>query len=113
MLLGIAGLLGAGAGCESPAPGGRGSGRNVPQLDPVTATAAGLPAAEVLEGHRLVVAKCVRCHKFYAPADYTEPEWNSWMAKMSRKAHLDPAQNALLTRYLEAFRSVPGQQRAP
>jgi hypothetical protein len=47
----------------------------------------------------------MRCHKSYEPAAYSDPEWNRWMLKMRKKAHLAPGQEKLLSRYLGAYRS--------
>lgn len=95
------------AACQGPAHGGGDKG-TVPVLDPAAASAAGLSPQEVSDGARLCTAKCVRCHKFYSPAAYSESDWQRWMRKMSKKAKLDPAQEKLLTRYLGAFRSGAG-----
>jgi len=47
----------------------------------------------------------MRCHKSYEPVAYSQPLWDSWMFKMRKKAHLGPAQEALLHRYLDAYRA--------
>src|SRR6266545_1851261 len=64
------------AGCSSSAP------------------AKDLPGAENSVGHKLYVAKCAKCHKFYDPAKYSEADWKMWMKKMSKKAKLKPEQEA-------------------
>ena len=68
---------------------------------------AGLNPASAQEGRKLYDAKCLRCHKSYDPHAYTGPQWDAWMNKMSRKAHLDTGQQDLLVRFLEAVRSTP------
>jgi len=68
------------------------------------ARAAELSAKETRSAQELYEIKCAKCHKFYNPSDYSQPEWNEWMTKMSRKARLKPAQKELLTRYLQSFR---------
>ena len=68
-----------------------------------------LSPAEVSQARQLYLNKCARCHKFYSPALYSEAEWPVWMHKMSRKAKLDPAQEELLSKYLDGFRA-PRQQ---
>lgn len=50
-------------------------------------------------------SKCAKCHRFYEPKDYSEDEWRLWMAKMSKKAKLNPGQDRLLNRYLDSFRA--------
>jgi cytochrome c553 len=67
--------------------------------------ASDLTAQELKDGRKLYTAKCARCHKFYDPARYSEPEWNKWMEKMSKKAKLKPDQKELLSRYLDTFRT--------
>jgi Dihaem cytochrome c len=102
------------AGCQSPGPGGRTAGGPVPRLDEASADAAGLLAREVSDATHLYVAKCMRCHKSYNPAEYSDAEWHSWMTKMSRKARLKPGQQELLSRYLEAFRAAhTGEAKEP
>jgi hypothetical protein len=54
---------------------------------------------------RLYVGSCTRCHRIRNPADYAPEEWRLWSQKMSKKAKLDPAREALLVHYLLALRS--------
>lgn len=105
VLLTVAGL----AGCQTSVSSGRIAGGTVPILDADSARAAGLSLQEVGGAAKLYTAKCARCHKFYDPAVYSDPEWRSWMKKMSKKARLKSDQEQLLSRYLEAFR----EQRKP
>ena len=91
------------AGCESSGPPRRTLDR-VPQLDAATANAAGLSVQQVNEANEIYTVKCAKKNKFYDPAQYSQMEWDEWMRKMSRKAKLKPAQQELLTRYLNAFR---------
>ena len=65
---------------------------------------AGMSSEAISQATKLYTLKCARCHKFYDPADYNDAAWQSWMAKMSKKARLKPDQEQLLSRYLEAFR---------
>jgi len=90
------------AGCESSAPR-----RAIAALPPEAdehARAAGLSPGEIEGARKLHGARCARCHKFYDPGGYADAEWRAWMTKMSRKARLNPDQEQLLSRYLEAFR---------
>ncbi len=68
------------------------------------ARAGDLTAEEIRAGRKLHNTKCVRCHKAYDPAAYSETAWHEWMDKMSRKAKLKPDQKELLTRYLDDVR---------
>ena len=67
---------------------------------------AGLSADDIAQGAKLHTAKCARCHKFYDPAAYSDAEWRLWMTKMAKKARLTPDQEAVLSRYLHAFRAA-------
>ena len=68
------------------------------------AGAADLSAAQTRAAQELYEIKCAKCHKFYNPADYSQPDWDLWMKKMSKKAKLKPAQTELLSKYLQGFR---------
>jgi cytochrome c5 len=87
-------------GCEA-APKKKGSAA-IRELNPERA--AELPTSELAEGRRLYEIKCAKCHRFYDPAEYGRSEWDLWMKKMSRKAHLSPGEEQTLTRYLDLFR---------
>ena len=78
---------------------------SAPVLDEDVARRAGLSSSEVNDANRLYTSKCMRCHKSYEPAAYSQPDWNSWMIKMRKKAHLGSEQDQLLSRYLDAYRS--------
>jgi len=54
---------------------------------------------------KLYDAKCAKCHRFYEPSEYSQEEWQLWMAKMSKKAKLNPGQDKLLNHYLDAYRA--------
>ena len=69
------------------------------------AAAEKLSAAELAAARKLSTVKCVKCHKFYEPADYSQADWAEWMEKMRRKSKLKPEQFDLLSRYLEEARA--------
>lgn len=97
-LVGIAWALGA--GCSAPAP-------NPAAAPPALPPGAGHPQMtdpQIEAARALYIAKCSGCHRFYPPANYSAPEWDAWMRKMSRKARLQPDQEATLRAYLELFR---------
>jgi cytochrome c5 len=109
----LAALTGAGlASCASSPPSRRASGGRLPAPNAEAVRAVGLTALQSDEGLKLYNAKCTRCHKSYDPHSYTAPQWESWMSKMSRKAHLDAQQQDLLLRYLEAVRATPPSQNS-
>ena len=47
---------------------------------------------------KIYVAKCAKCHRFYDPTHYSQPDWVLWMEKMSAKSKLKAAQAELLNR---------------
>ena len=101
------------AGC---ATGPHGSDAIVPA--PVEAALAaeraGMMPAEISRAADLYSLKCAKCHKFYDPAGYNDPEWRTWMTKMSKKTRLEPDEEDVLTRYLNASRRQGvGQEQAP
>ncbi|MHB8521475.1 MAG: hypothetical protein ACYDH9_12060 [Limisphaerales bacterium] len=77
----------------------------MPSLTAAQISAAGLGENEIVAAATLCNLKCLKCHKFYAPDEYRDAEWNHWMVKMSKKARLKPDQQELLTRFLNAFRA--------
>lgn len=100
------------AGCRTSSSGGHTASSTIPALDAESARAAGFSLQQVHEATVVYTAKCARCHKFYDPTGYTDAEWHSWMRKMSTKARLNPNQEQLLSRYLEAIRTSGGAQKS-
>lgn len=100
-------LAAVGAGCQSPETGG--TGETLPP--PLPRETAEISRADEWRARDLYAVKCANCHRFYSPANYTDAEWAMWMRKMSRKSKLEPHQEELLRRYLDAFR--PGQGMSP
>jgi hypothetical protein len=98
-------LVGWGIGCRAAARTTSSSKVTLPR-EARPAPRVGLPAEEIKQAARLCTNKCLRCHKLYDPAQYSDTEWRSWMTKMSKKAHLQPDQEDLLSRYLGAFRTA-------
>ena len=98
------------SGCVS----GSGSGAVVPAPTEAAnaAARAGIAPGEIARAADLYALKCARCHRFYDPAAYPDAEWTVWMAKMSRKSRLIREDEALLGRYLDAWRR-PAAQAPP
>jgi hypothetical protein len=69
------------------------------------ARAEELSAEQAAAARKVYAAKCAKCHRFYEPTNYTEPAWRNWMEAMSRKARLKRDQDALLSKYLDAYRA--------
>jgi hypothetical protein len=104
VFVGLAAAL-APLGCQSPQAAA--SGGQAVSLPPLPAGRQLIPPEQERQAVHLYLNKCARCHKFYDPREYTDAAWQSWMRKMSRKAKLEPEQEALLWRYLDAFRAGP------
>lgn len=91
-------------GCRTTTDAVKASSKPTLRLDARPTPRAGLSAEEIRKGAKLSLGKCVRCHQLYDPKAYQDAEWRTWIAKMSRKAHLKPNQEELLSRYFEAFK---------
>ena len=79
-------------------------------VDP-TVSADALAAREIAAARKIYVAKCAKCHRFYDPTNYAEPDWRVWMEKMNKKSKLNAEQSSLLNRYLDVYRAgeLPGK----
>lgn len=89
-----------GLGCTAPTP-------NPAAAPPVLPPGSGAPQLsdpQIESARALYIAKCTGCHKFYPPGNYSARDWDTWMRKMSRKARLQPEQEATLRAYLDLFR---------
>lgn len=69
------------------------------------ASAEELTAKEIEAARKIYVAKCAKCHRFYEPTDYSDPDWRIWMEKMNKKSKLRAGPSDLLNRYLDAYRA--------
>src|SRR5258708_5027034 len=92
-------------GCQGPTPHSDAHRIRTLPLSAKPANTAGLSAAEINDGRKLFIAKCARCHPLYDPSPYSDMEWSRWLTKMSKKAHLKPQQQQLLSLYLAGFRT--------
>lgn len=92
------------AGCSTTGPTTPFANKPTLPNDAQPARPTDLTNSQLAEARQICVAKCARCHPMYHPASYEEDEWQLWMAKMSRKAHLKPVQSELIGRYLAGFR---------
>lgn len=64
-----------------------------------------LSPAEEAAARKLYTLKCAKCHEFYEPSAYSEPEWRKWMSKMRKKSHLSVSDYDLLLKYTLELRS--------
>ena len=93
------------ADCAAAGPSRNQTSPKAPVVSVEAAQTAGLSAQELSEATKLYTTKCMRCHKSYEPRVYEQSQWESWMGKMRKKAHLSPEQEKLLGRYLGAYRT--------
>jgi cytochrome c5 len=84
----------------------RAGSNTAPVLDEAAAQNAGLDSQTAATARRVYTTKCMRCHKSYEPSIYSQPQWEAWMVKMRKKAHLSQDQDVLLSRYLDACRAA-------
>ena len=55
---------------------------------------------ELAEGKGLYENNCAKCHKLYAPSDFSSEEWKPIVARMQKKAHLDDLQGQKIYNYV-------------
>jgi len=59
-------------------------------------------AEEVAFGKTIYNQKCGRCHRLYAPDEFSMRKWDKVLPVMFQKAHLDTAQQRLVRAYVTA-----------
>jgi len=70
--------------------------------------AAGEPVIDQTAAARnLYINRCSKCHKLYQPSNYSDQKWQRWMAKMGRKAKLQPQQQVAVSNYIETVLRHP------
>ncbi len=67
--------------------------------------ASGFSEVDRKKANDLYLTKCTKCHKLYDPKSYNDEQWDGWMKKMKKKAHLSGEQDALIRQYLDSLRS--------
>jgi hypothetical protein len=74
------------------------------------ASCAGAPAAPqgAPDPERLYRTKCTACHRAYEPASRTRAEWGAVLGRMSKKAHLTPAETQTVGGFLASHASDAG-----
>lgn len=75
--------------------------------DTLSANAAFLDEKDLVAARKLALRKCTKCHKFYAPSNYSLGEWDQWMDRMARKSKLSAAQEKQIRSYLATLRPKP------
>lgn len=66
----------------------------------------GVASADILEGQKLYVGKCAKCHGLPVVEEYTEDRWPKLMAWMAPKANMDDAQREKTLKYVLAARDI-------
>ncbi|UMY65188.1 MULTISPECIES: cytochrome c [unclassified Flavobacterium] len=79
-----------------------GAGKAAPPPPPPPAPAAPLTAQQE-EGHQLYENNCGKCHKLFAPNDFSKTEWKPILAEMQPKAKLNNDDMAKIKSYLDVY----------
>lgn len=61
----------------------------------------------VVEGRRLYLTTCTKCHAAEPVRDYSEVEWSTILPDMAEESHFSPAQTAAVAAYVRAVLSTP------
>lgn len=71
----------------------------VATVEPVKTNTSVL-TAEVAEGKNLYENNCAKCHKLFAPDDYSKEDWMPILTRMAKKAHLEDVETGKIYAYL-------------
>ena len=81
--------------CASKTPTQVAEVKNVPAIK-------GVMTKELAEGLSLYENNCAKCHNLYNPKDFSSEAWKPILVKMQKKAHLDDAQIASISNYINS-----------
>ncbi|RZJ28578.1 MAG: cytochrome c [Flavobacterium sp.] len=73
---------------------------NVPQMP---APAKTVNAERVAQGKSIYEGSCAKCHKLFSPTDFSSAEWGPILMRMQPKAHLQDADMALVSDYINSL----------
>ncbi|MFM2290475.1 MAG: hypothetical protein RIS29_288 [Bacteroidota bacterium] len=59
--------------------------------------------AEITQGKEIYDNKCGKCHKLFAPAEFSRKRWPGIVDNMQRKAKITDEQKALVVAYVSAY----------
>jgi cytochrome c5 len=86
---------------ETTAQRGEIIAENKPEvLSPVTHDPETVKLAATYDGKNLYSNSCGRCHKLYAPADYSKENWVPILKRMQKKARTTDAETLAIFDYL-------------
>lgn len=58
------------------------------------------PSANVLEGKKIMEAKCIRCHALKVVKDYPLEKWDKVLPKMAKKAKITPLEQEKISTFV-------------
>lgn len=64
--------------------------------------AAKVMTKELAAGQSLYENNCAKCHKLFAPKDFSSEDWKPILVAMQKKAHLDDAEMASISDYINS-----------
>jgi mono/diheme cytochrome c family protein len=71
-----------------------------PPPPPVAAAPAPANLGDIAAGKTIYENNCAKCHKLFAPTDFSAKDWEPILVRMQKKAHLDDAQMASIHTYI-------------
>lgn len=72
-------------------------------VEPVTTAEPKVYKSEdIAQGKLLYTEHCIKCHKAFAPSDFTEKKWRHEVAEMAVKAKIDSEKENLILIYVLA-----------
>jgi cytochrome c5 len=67
---------------------------------PATASKTMVMTAELAAGKTAYENNCAKCHKLFAPKEFSKEDWVPILVSMQKKAHLSDAEMAPITNYI-------------
>lgn len=80
---------------------------SVETVAPPVAGLRGGAAGDMVEGRRLYLTTCTKCHTAEPVRDYTAAEWATILPEMAEDSHFTPAQTAAVAAYIHAVLTTP------
>ncbi len=72
-------------------------------VEPITTKEAKTATTEeIAQGRLLYTENCVKCHKSFAPYEFTEKQWRHEVPPMAKKAKIDATKESLILAYVLA-----------